>query len=464
MRPWMKVSLLVLLVMGLCWGGAIWYWSETNRMPATQDLVLYLVALPLGVLLAFWLGRKALAAIAAAPVGGAAATAAPTDSAVPAPAPSAAPLAILAGAIRTPFGASPDELASAMAEGKARPELDASLVDENGFPVMTARSDDADDASLQDEISEWFTQQGVHELELADEQWRALALATGVVGDLAGTAASELIATDGKPPMFYLLPILPSDWSIEERRLAGLWLQHVGSQAGWPLARISLAAELPAETRGASPSAVLGRLAHQGSLSGLPLVGLVVAAASNIGNASINQWEGNATLFAAARPQGLIPGEGAAGLLLTDVRQALALDGPAFVTLHLEADARRHNSADEAKKADAKLLGTMVDKVLAAGPAEAETIAKLITDTGHRTSRVMELMELATTKLKDLDPEADILRLGGACGSCGAVPFVAALALARHHVIELEAPVLCISNEDPYRRSAVLVRPAAALS
>ncbi len=462
MRPWMKVSLLVLLVVALTWGGAIWYWSATNRMPATPDLVLYLVVLPLGLLLAIWLGRKLFAAVAAAP---AVATATPdAAAATPPPAPPSAPLAILAAAVRGAHGASADALSGAIRDNKARAELDDVLVDDAGFPVMTARSEEAHDDSLNDEIKAWFAIKGVPELELAEEQWRALTLATSVAAELAGAAAGDLIAAEGQPPMLNLLPLLPSDWSVDERRAGGLWLQHVVSQAGWPLARIALAAELPSDARGSSPSAVLARLAHQGTLSGLPLVGLVIAAASHIGDDSIAKWEGNATLFTSLRPQGMIPGEGAAGLLVTDLRQAQAIDGASYALLDLEADARRHNSADEAKKVDAKLLGTMTDKVLVTGTAQADKVAMLVADTGHRTSRVLELMELATAALPHLDAEADVLRTGGACGACGTVPFVTALALGRHHAIELEAPVLCISNEDPYRRSAVLVRPAAALS
>jgi hypothetical protein len=463
MRPWIKASLLVLLVVALCWGGAIWFWSETNRMPATQDLVLYLLVLPLGVLLAIWLGRKLIAAMAAAPVA-AAAAASPADAATPPPAPHAAPLALLAAALRMPHGASPDALSSALRENKARCELDEMLVDDAGFPVMTARSDEAEDESLKEEMLAWLAQQGVADFELEDEQWRALTLATAVAAELAGAAAGQLLPAEGQPPLLHLLPLLPLDWAIDERRAGGLWLQHVVSQAGWPLARISLAAEMPADARGASPSAVLGRLAHQGTLSGQPLVGLVVAGASHIGDASIGKWEGSGTMFSATRPQGLIPGEGAAGLLLTDLRQAQGIDGAQYMLLQLEADARRHNSADEAKKVDAKLLGTMTEKVLTGAGAQADKVALLVSDTGHRTSRVLELMELASAALPHLDAEADMLRLGGASGTCGAVPFVAALALAHHHATELEAPVLCISNEDPYRRSAVLVRPAAALS
>ncbi len=463
MPKWLKYSLLSLLAVALCWGGAIWFWRATNRMPATEDLVIYLILLPLGLLLAVWLGRKLIAVIAAAPAA-ASAGAPANDVAAPPPVPPA-PLAILASALRNPHGASPDELSAALLEGKARPELDAQLVDDNGFPVMTARSEEAEDTGLEEEITEWFAAEGAPEPTFKDEHWRALTMATAVARDLAGAAVGALVLADVQPPMLHLLPLLPGEWTFEERRAGGLWLRHVVGQAGWPQTRIALAAEVAVDARGASPAAVLGRLAHQRTLSGAPLVGLIVAAASHVGQASVDKWETNNVLFAAARPQGLIPGEGAAGLLLVDMDQAVALEGEKYALLHLEPEARRHNSADESKKADARLLGTMTENVLESSLTVAPKVAMLVSDTGHRTSRVLELMELAGSELAHLDLDADLLRVGGACGTCGAVPFMTALALARHHAIELDAPVLCISNEDPYRRGAVLIRPpAAALS
>ena len=73
-------------------------------------------------------------------------------------------------------------------------------------------------------------------------------------------------------------------------------------------------------------------------------------------------------------------------------------------------------------------------------------------------------MGLATATLPQLDEDADVLRVGAASGTCGAVPFMTALALGRHHAVERDAPVLCISNEDAYRRCAALIRPAVSLS
>lgn len=54
------------------------------------------------------------------------------------------------------------------------------------------------------------------------------------------------------------------------------------------------------------------------------------------------------------------------------------------------------------------------------------------------------------------------MRIGLASGSCGAVPVITVLALARHYARERNAPVLCVSNEDPFLRGAALVRPMAS--
>jgi hypothetical protein len=66
--------------------------------------------------------------------------------------------------------------------------------------------------------------------------------------------------------------------------------------------------------------------------------------------------------------------------------------------------------------------------------------------------------------LPQLDETDDVVRVGAASGTCGAVPFIAALVLGRHYVLEREAAVLCVSNEDAYRRVVALIRPSALSS
>jgi len=463
MRGWLKVTLGIALLLALCWGGAVLAWRSNNHMPSTDDLVIYLLVLPLLLLAAFWLGRKMIAIMAAAPAATLAAPAAPTT---PAPAPDAPPLVILGAALRAVHGGSADELAAAVADNQARADLDTELVDELGFPLMTARSSEADDDSMKEDVNDWLAAQGLSAIRFEPEQWRALAMGSAVVTELCEQARYTLEPPKDKPdelPLLQLLPVLPQDWHIDQRRAAGLWLRHTALEAGWTGAQLSLAAELPVDARGASPLAVIARLAHHAAANEGPLAAMVVACGSQIGEESINRLAAKGTLFTAAQPQGLVPGEGAAGLLLVDFAQAGRIaDAP--VTLHTVDDARRHNSADEAKRADSALLNTLTEKVLLRAKSGAADVAMLLADTDHRSSRVLELMGVSEKSLPQLDAATDVVALGTACGSCGAVPFMTALAMARHYALERAAPILCISNEDPYRRSAVLVQPAASLS
>jgi hypothetical protein len=459
---WFKGGLLAALVFGACWGGAIWYWRATNGMPATGELALSLFALPLAMLGAFWLGRKLLALRAAAPASAAGVQAYPTRAA---PASSSAPpLAILAASLRSPHGESVDELSAAIAANKARADLDPELVDVDGFPVMAARSADVGDEALREEITEWLTRNGMPELRFTDEQRRALTMASAVAGELASHAASDLIPAAGAPPMLQLMPILPAEWHIEQRRATGMWLKHTVTQFGWPPAYVSLAAEVPTDASHDGPSAVLGRLAHDVAATDAPLAAMLVACASHIGQETVDQWAASGSLFTSSQPQGLVPGEGAAGLLLTDLRLAQSSEGVTFALLDPISEARRDASADDIRRPDPKLLGELVERALKPSAAALFDVAMIVADTGHRSSRVLELMGLAAGAMPQLDGEADVVRVGVATGTCSAVPFMTALALAHHHALERDAPVLCIGNEDPYRRCAALIRPGPAPS
>ncbi|BDT56741.1 hypothetical protein MasN3_02350 [Massilia varians] len=140
---WFKLGAIFITIFIACWAIALWYWRRTDHSPGTGELALGLLVFPLGVLFALWGSQKAIVARAAS---------IPASSSKPAsstPRADAAPgtpvLAILATALRSPHGSSAEELASAIADNEARADLDKELVDDNGFPVMTARSDDAHD-------------------------------------------------------------------------------------------------------------------------------------------------------------------------------------------------------------------------------------------------------------------------------------------------------------------------------
>jgi len=446
----LKGGLVAATVLAACWGGAIWYWRGADVTPGTVELALALLVLPLALVGSLWIGRKLIVARSAAPAAAAGskpAAAQPLAAALPA-------LAIVSSALRSPHGGSAEELASAMAGNKVRPDLDRELVDDDGFPIAAARCDDAEDEALREEISDWFAQNAMPEVGFSDEQWRALVLGSAVVAELA-SRAGDLLPAEGTPPTLQLLPLLPHDWPQAQRHAASTWFRYLASGFGWPAAQVVL----PPEPAPATPASVFGQLAREAAKHGAPIVALVVACASHIGQETVDDWASKGTLFTSSRPQGLVPGEGAAGLLLTDLPLAQAIEGTLFALLD---PAEQAPGSQEGRRADPTLLGELASRAVAPAGAKLEELAMVVADTGQRQQRTLELMGMSSSAMPQLDDSEGVLCVGTASGACADVPFVTALALAQHGALVRGGPVLCVSNEEAGARCAALVRPPAA--
>ncbi|MFK3739276.1 hypothetical protein [Massilia sp. TN1-12] len=469
---WLKGALLAGCIFFACWAGAITWWRLNRSAPAGGELALYLLGVPSLLVLAFFVGHRLLGRstvrTAAPAVAGRQASA--QDGA--APAPHAATLAILGAAVRSAHGVSPAELAATLAAGTARADLDPELVDDDGFPIMSVRSPDARNEALQEQIADWLAHHGLADAGFGEEQWRALVLGSAVVEELAARAVAQLLPADGKPPLLRLAPLLPPDWSPDQRQAAAMWFEHLAERCGWPAAQVAFAAEAAPGLPIALPSVLLDGLARDaaaadapGIASGnAPVIALVVACASHIGADSVARWSADGTLFTSAHPHGRIPGEGAAGLLLADLSQAPAIGNAPFALLEPLHESRRAISADETRRADASALGEAAERALARHGNGDGAVTRIVADTGHRSSRVIELMGFMVGSMPQLDEVDDAVRVGEACGASAAVPFITALAIASHHALDEEGPVLCISNEDPYRRSAALLQSGSISS
>jgi hypothetical protein len=455
---WIINSLIGGFVFLICWGIAIAYWRSTRSAPGAGEFVACLLAIPLALTVVAWLGAKLILPRIAAAMP----TAAVARPATPSAPPTVMPLAILASALRSPHGASAEELAAAIASGKARTDLDRELIDDDGFPVMAARSSDASDAALQEEIGEWLAQHGMAELRFSAAQWRALILASAVTADLTLSAIGAFAATETGMPMLQLVPILPLEWHAEQRQAAGAWLRHMVERSGWVAENLVMPAEPLANASGPTPSAVFSRLAHDTMQRARPLAALVVACASHIDQESIDKWAAEGKLFTSSRPQGLIPGEGAAGLVLADLEQARAKQLTDFVLLDPVEEAQHGVSADDMKRVDPNVLEELTRRAVKRRNIDFTDVVMIVADTGHRSSRVLELMGYASVTLPQLDEMGDIVCVGVACGSCATVPFITALALARHYVLERFGPVVCVSNEDAELRQAALIQTDGA--
>nr|WP_315222612.1 hypothetical protein [uncultured Duganella sp.] len=471
MRPWLSRSLIVAAAFAACWLGAVWYWRETRRMPGTDDLVIYLLLLPLLLLLLVWGGHKLLAAASAGAAGASAAAAASAaDAAAQSapPAPPFAPLTVLAGALRMPHGDSAARLADALSSRKANLALDPELVDENGYPILSGRVDGVDVPAQQDEMAEWLRAHHP-EVDFSDEQWRAMALGSAVAADLAAElgphpalpAYLDAVA-DGKalPPLppLHVVTLLPAEWTDDQRTAASGWLRHIVARHGWPQARLAP----PLMAAHAQPALQLIRqLAIQARQEEQPLLCLVMACGSRIGTASVQDWADHFMLFDSNHPQGRIPGEGAAGLLLADATQGALFDAADAALLYPASSALRAASADTKPRGDAGLLAELAAQAIATSGVSAAGIATLTADSDQRVGRMTELLGMASTTLPELDLGSQVLSVASACGDAGAVSTLAALVLAQQQVRDGKGPALCVTNLDPFHRGAVVLAAPA---
>jgi len=455
MLAWLKPLGFVVGAFSACWIGAIWYWRVNNRMPATDDLVVFLLVLPLALLLMVWIGKKIHTRMGAAAAASAAAPVAAAEAAA-APAAAAPSLTIVAAAVRAPHGQSADELHAVLGEGSARPALDDQLYDDHGFPVMTARVADNDPAALREELEPWLAARDLSASAFSDDQWRALNAGSAVLTEVAAWLGTRAPAT---LPLLHLLPVWSAAWPAETRALADEWLRHLLVQAGWPQDRLA-----PTATQAAAHvNGLLNTLlAHAATDPAAPVLAIVLACDSHLSEGAIDALSGAGRLFTARTSQGEVPGEGAAALLVTDAAQAALLaPGEEAVLLRGAASAELPGSADVVKRIDNSVLRRATEALLQHTQVAAAEVVALTADTDHRTGRVMEVMDLVSEQFKELDPATDLTSVGAACGSCGAVTYLTALALARQAALELAGPVLCVGNLDPYRRDIALVAPAA---
>ena len=460
MQAWIRGTLATAGSFGICWSGAIWNWRATNRMPSNSDLAIYLLALPLVLLVGAFAVQRLVRARAATPAATASAAVAP--AAAPAPPPvRAGTLALLGAGVRTAHGESIDELAEALATQRARPDLDPELVDDAGYPVMSVRAASADAAQWRDEAEPWLAAQGHADVPFGDAHWRAVELASGValeLADAAALAASGIADANTQPPLLRVVPLAPADWTVAERSAAGAWFAHLATQAGWDAARVSVTMPTPGEPAVAAPT-LLMLLANPAAAEGAPVLTMLLAFDSRLDQAVVDRMSADGRLFSASRPQGIVPGEGAAGLLVAPAAVGRQLDAEA-PSLQV-AGAVRAASADATSRVDATDLRRVVGQLIADANVVAADVALVVADADHRSSRVLEMMALAHEDLSHLDAGADVRTTGPACGHAGAVPLLTALALAGHAVRNDARAVLCVGIGDPVQRSAALVRPAS---
>ncbi|WP_312431725.1 hypothetical protein [Achromobacter sp.] len=446
----LKKGGLVLALFAVVWLAVIIWWQESRTLPTGVDIGLYLFALPLAMLAAIWIGARIVRA-ARAPK--AAPAQAQTETQSDAPARPAA-LRLIAVAARAAPGEDVAAIAEALAEQK-RPELDAELKSPQGFPILAARVAGMDDMALYAAARD----RGAPAEALAIATLRVTAMLADVAQALTHQAhvrATELDvpAREADWPRLHFDVVVPAAWSDAARHRA---LESVRSAAAaWPDARIHTT-EHPARD-GMATDHLLRRIAAEPvDARAEPQWRIVLAGDGYIDTEQVAHWDSLTTLLTHANPQGRVPGEAAAGLLLAPP------DAHAEFHVTLSPMLQRQKSAD-ARGAQAEApLADLTRDLLQAAAVEPGAVSHIVSDADHRGARPLEPLNVASQVFDHLDAAKDCQAVGMACGHTGAAASLLTLAVACETCLQFDQPVLTLTLQDPALRAAALVsRPAAS--
>ena len=467
MSNWLKYSLIIGGTFAVIWLGTIYQWRTNAYLPDSDDVALFFLILPVGVLLGFWFLSKLFRFSRPTPEPVAEAGKqddANKDTAKTDEQERFLSLAILAAAIRTSQGKSPDELKEKLVSNKASFDLDPELTDSNGYPIMSGRIMDIDENAMLEALTEWDAAKQHTPFEWTPGQLRAIAIGSEIVGELAHVLLEhkDLEAYLDLPPhkreqaalpAVQLIPIIEASWGPEKNQYVSDWFEHLIQQTGWPAEKI-------VQKPGSKPSFVLpfvaiDQLMVETYRQSISCVSIVVACESNIDPTIIDELESTGKLSTGSNNDGLIPGEGAAGLLLADEHQAGLLGRDSFTKIQRVAKGQRDKSADTKGLVGDSLLTELVQNALAISKLTTENISLITSDTDDRGGRIIELMGMGAKVFPELDPIEHYLKVATACGAIGPAAGLIALALGHDEVENNAGATVCLSNLDSHDRVVV---------
>ncbi|MDR9836558.1 hypothetical protein [Herbaspirillum huttiense] len=489
MSTWIKRGLLTVAVFLVTWVMFITYWSGANHMPDGGDVILYLLVLPAVFLLLVWgiaKGRSAMAAAAAAKAA-AAAAAPPPAAAVTEPGHSPErkwTLAIVATALRSPFGADATDLLEQIKSQSLRLPLDGELVNDQGMPILAGRISDVQGEETREIYQAWqrqhFPEQALTPQD--NSHWRSLALAADIARELGDRLQWHPLLEEYQDaprhrqeevglPHLHLLVLLPPTWSSEQRMQAARWLGEQVCQQGWPPEKLNV---LPAAAgENAHPLLHLDRLVatsrdprtqQPSPYLASSYLAMVIAAQSNLDPEIVQAWQQDKQLLQGAQSIGKSPAEAAAGLILADTTQALAMGTADPVLLHRASLGRHEQSVDQARRVPGDLLIQLAQGALRDAAIVPDQLALLVSDGDYRASRTDEIMKLGYAVLPELDLGSQCVKLGASCGSAGLATALSALVLAHAATDDSDQPSLCVCNEDAHQRAVVALSRAPAIA
>ncbi len=464
----LKIFGFITLTFLVVWAIVIIQWQETHRLPDTADIALYLVALPIGLLLTFWLLKVGIDRLRAP----APAAKAPKDEQAAAAEQAQATQArerawsvrILAQGINLPAGTDAADAIETLRDPAKRPELDKEIKNADGFPVAVARIEDLTiDEALREELDTLAPG-----LDWTDTTVRAIAAlnpvlvqALDAVNASLPEPPSEPLARGRRPaPLPLRITVFVGERVPEpERQPLALWVTH-RCASSLDDQRVRAQIGIVPVRNGTDALLALDRWILNVHKRDEQELFLALASESMAAQDAVDRIAASGALFGADNANGRVPGEGAAALLVA--RADAPLQWPdADVRLHRMVLGKRDKSADASGRIAGDLHTELARQSLEIAQIDAADVKLVFTDIDHRASRNVELGAVMNALLPDLDPIEDRCALGGGCGDTGAAAGLATVALAAGAVAENGDPALVLSAFDPFERAATLIRRVA---
>lgn len=465
MQPWLKRMLFAVLAIFATWILVIVYWRNNMHMPSTSDAVTYLVIMPFTLLMSVYIikrsgqGLLALTAVTKTSEGTENTHTQQTKTAETA---RTWTVSIISSTTRTRFGVSTINILDAIENKATKFELDPELTDPNGYPILSGRIEDLDASVAIAHFKQFTKTQKLPDQPWYPEDLRTITLAHNVCLDLAlsiisSPGLSEVInnpstsATAVTMPMIYLASCLPASWTEQQKQQITLWLIDLLITQGLssdfiiphPLNALSLD----------DPVLLIDKiniLINQQNESGLHLI---ISSHSFIGEHSMTA----STMANARNITRKIPGEAAAGLIVTDLKWAEKLAPLATVKAHRLAQFNSDKSADDPGKIKPDTLIKAVEDAIKTANIAASSIKNVTSDTDEHPTRISELYEALNIALPEIDLTANCFQIAAHCGTIGVVSSLIAIISAADLAKKSEHAVLSVCNNDGLTRSSIIL-------
>lgn len=460
----MRAVLVAIVVFAVVWLCAIGIWRGTGATPGGLQMALVLGGLPLVVLAGMHVARRASRSRVDT---GADAPAKAADGAGGGGVATPPSMALGAGAVWLPVADTPTDALAALAQ-PPRPGLHPTLRDRDGLPVFAAFVAHLDTFPAED-----LLQRHAPGLRASDEALRALALLEPVADALFIRAASLLprpAQTEGQviAGMHHrgaagpcervdVHLLLPASWPAALREACVLAMRGQAIACGLQDAQLDVHAVPVADAR-ASWARMRQLLDAAGTPEGRepsPRWQVLLAADSRVGAQSIRRLESTGVLMGTRQQDGVVPAEGAAGVLL----QPASASGDAMALVHAPVDGETSLAS---LRAGARATADLLERAMRDASIEPALIGLVLSDADQRAAPSVETAAAVSLACPDLDVARQCPALGVANGALGIVAPVALLALAEAQARESAQPLLVLSLLDERQRVALAIVPAEA--